>query len=345
MPEQKLVMNAALPDTRPQDAKDKDYRSTELPGAAMIETFKHPKTTALGATLFDQWYVGSCVPHGFYTMLEYEGIVPAGFHQSQLRAYRKRINYPGAGSVGVDMLDKIRAGQSNDYATPAGATEALATAMPLIAGTKQIKDFKYFQHLDSNGDQNFTLVPYDVAQGKAVAIFIFATEEEWSREYVDILTPALKRADAYVNHCVCIIPNGDFTDENGIARLAVHDSANFGGRHLRHISYAFLLSRAYFSVKAYAVDALPPAPNPQPIMKPTTPCQFNDNSQYVRDLQGFLVGEKKLAPQYITGQYGPLTAKAVLWYQLENWQKFTGGVPTLLENNGHYWGKESIATL
>lgn len=337
-------MNAALPDTRSQTAKDKDYRSTEI-AAGAVPTFQHTKLTALGATLFNQWYVGSCVPHGFWTMLEYEGIVPKGFNQSQLRSYRKRINYPGAGSVGVDMLDKIRAGQSNDFATPAGATEALATAMPLVVGTKQIKDFKYFQHLDSDGNQDFTLVPTDVASGKAVAIFIFASEAEWSREYVDILAPQLKREDAYVNHCVCIIPNGDFVDENGISRLSVHDSAGFGGIHLRHISYAFLLRRAYFSVKAYAVDALPTPPNPEPVMKPTNPCQFNDKNQFVKDLQTFLVGEKKLDPQYVTGLYGAITAKAVMWYQLEKWWRFTGGVPVLLDNAGHYWGKESIATL
>jgi len=40
-----------------------------------------------------------------------------------------------------------------------------------------------------------------------------------------------------------------------------------------------------------------------------------------------------------------LTAKAVLVYQLERWNKFTGGVRALLDLDGKYWGKESIATL
>lgn len=342
--EGKLVMNSALPDDRPQDLKDKDYRSSELTASA-VPTFTHSKIREItGATIYSQEYVGDCVPHGLATMLEYEGIIS---HEgiSQLIAYRKRINYPSPGCIGVDMLDIIRAYQNpnKDYPTPPGFTEAQATAMRLITGTKFIKDFKYFQHLDSKGAQDFTLVPADVAEGKAVAIFIFATEAEWSKEYVEIIDPNLKIQDAYVRHCISIIPNGDFM-EDGRRWLSVQDSAAFGGLHLRHIEYdSFFLKRTYFSVKAYPVDALPVPPNPQPSMNPTTPCQFNDKSDAVKNLQAFLVKEGKLEAQYVTSLYGPITAKAVEWWQLEHWEKFTGGVPTLLDNAGKFWGKESIA--
>ncbi len=80
-------------------------------------------------------------------------------------------------------------------------------------------------------------------------------------------------------------------------------------------------------------------------MKPLVPCQLNDRGMAVQDLQVFLVAEGKLKAQYVTSLYGPLTAKAVEWWQLEHWEKFTGGVPTLLDNAGHYWGKESIAII
>lgn len=336
-------MNSALPDNRPQEAKDKDYRTTELVTAA-VAAFYNAKPDKLGAPLYDQWYVGSCVPHGFYTMLQYEGIAPISTNPSQLRVYRKRANYPAAGSIGVDILDKIRAGQSFDFMTPVGFTENQATAMPLIEGTKLIKEFKYFQHLDADGNQDFTLVAPDVAAGKAIAIFIYATEDEWSQEYVEIKDPTLTPSGAYVRHCICIMPKGDFT-ENGKQWLAVHDSANFGNRHLRYISHDFLLKRAYFSVKAYAVDALPPAPNPQPVMNPVNPVRFNDKNDDVKALQTFLVKEGKLGGEYVTGLYGALTARAVLWWQLEHWQKYTGGVPQLLEYAGKFWGKESIAII
>jgi hypothetical protein len=216
--------------------------------------------------------------------------------------------------------------------------------MELVQGDKLIKDFKYFQHLDERGNQDFYLVAPDIAAGKAVAIFIYATEEEWAQEYVQIKDPNLVATSAYVRHCVCLMPNGDFT-ENGNPWLSVHDSAKFGGRHLRYMSHDFLLKRAYFSVKAYAVDALPPAPTPEPVMKPTSVCRVNDKNDAVKLLQGFLMSEGKLHPEYVTGLYGPITAKAVLWWQLERWQKFNGGIPELLDLGGKYWGKQSIALI
>lgn len=342
-----IISNAALPDERPAELRERDRSVLEVAAAMAVPTFQNPKPTKLGATLFNQWYVGSCVPHGFYTMLEYEGIVPAGFNQSQLRAYRKRSNYPNPGSAGVDMLDKIRAGQSNDFATPAGFTEAQASAMQLIAGAKVIKDFNYFQYLDSKGNLLLDFVPADVAAGKAVAIFIYATDAEWSREYVEIQNPNLSPADAYVRHCICIMPKGDFT-ENGKQYLAVHDSAQFGGRHLRYVPLDFFLKRCYFAVKAYPKGELPdPAPAPTPIGKPTTPCELGDRGDHVRALQQFMADTNHLDQKNVTGYYGALTAKAVLWWQLENWDRFigVGGVPQLLAWSGKYWGKASIAII
>lgn len=338
--EEKIVMNSALPDNRPEEKKIKDYSRREIVTAA-IPTFTHSKITELTASVYNQWYVGSCVPHGFYTMLEYEGIVPKT-GMSQLRLYRKRINYPQPGSVGVDILDNIRSGQSlqSEFPTPVGFTEAKAEAMAYIEGLKLIKDFNYFQHLDTNGKQDFTLIPSDIAAGKAVAIFIYATEEEWAQEYVKIKTPNLKLDQAEVRHCVCLIPLGDFK-ENNKRWLSVHDSAKFGNRHLRYIQDEFLLKRAYFSVVVFPKNT----PNPEPLpvfQKPLIACEQNQSGQAVRNLQTFLVTEKKLDAQYVTGFYGALTAKAVLWWQLEHWERFSGGVPQLLEYAGKYWGQQSI---
>lgn len=342
---EQIVSNAALPDTRPPEKRLQDYSASELVAAA-VAPFQNPKPTELGATVYNQWYVGSCVPHGMWTQLEYEGIVPAGYRPSQLRSYRKRINYPQPGSQGVDMYDKIRAGQSNDFPTPAGFTEEQATAMPLVPGEKQVKDFKYFQYVDKDGNLTLDLVPADVAAGKAIAIFIYATNEEWSQEYVDIKDPNLDRGSAYVRHCVSIMPKGDFT-ENGKQWLAVHDSAKFGGRHLRYMTKDFFMRRAYFAAKVYATGDLPPAPAPEPdpAAKPMNPCQLGDRGDAVLALQSYLVYGKKLDPQYTTGYYGAITAKAVLWWQLEHWDRYTENVPKLLEWAGKYWGARSIEIL
>lgn len=335
---EEIILNGANIDNRPKEVTDGDYTVDEIAAGSPIEPFKHDKPTKVGATLYSQEYVGSCVPHGFITQLEYEGIIPAG-GLSQLRAYRKRSNYPEPGSIAVDIYTKIKSGQNrnSDAPTTLGMTESMATAMPYVLGEKLIKDFNYFDYkgLYSN-------VPYDVANGKAVAVFIYATKEEWSQEYVEIIDPNLNPSTAYVRHCVCLMPNGDFT-ENGKRWLAVHDSAKFGGRHLRYISYEFLLARTFYASKVYAKDT---TPLPPPVFeKPTVACKFGESNQNVKNLQAFLVGGKYLEPQYISGNYGALTAKAVLWFQLFNHDKFISTIPDLLKLGGKYWGEQSIAII
>lgn len=340
---EKIVSRDALIDTRPEALKAKDYSADELASAgAPAEPFKNKKIKKISITEYNQWYVGSCVPHGFWTQLEYKGLVPKGKKPSQLRSYRKRSNYPSGGSIGTDMYDKIRDGQSFDFPTPAKFREADATKMPLIKGDKVIKDFRYFQYIDKKtGKLQPEKVPADVAIGEPVAIFIWATDEEWSQEYVEIKTKNYPlNGDSEVRHCVCIIPKGDFT-ENGKQWLAVQDSAKFGGRGLRYLSYDFFLKRSYFAAKIVPADEVVPTPEPV-VGDPTTPCELGDKGDAVTALQTFLVKQGKLEAQYVTGTYGALTAKAVLWWQLENWQKFTSNIPQLLEWAGNYWGKQSI---
>lgn len=334
----------ALIDTRTVQLRDKDYSTEELPLAGGVEAFKNTKILKPKATEYNQWYVGSCVPHGIWTQLEYEGIIPPDFGRpAQLRSYRKRSNYPAEGSNGVDMYDRIRDGQSNDFPTPEKFREAQATAMPYVKGDKLIKDFKYYQYIDkATGMPLLHNVPQDVAAGKAIAIFIFATRQEWSKEYVEVIDTSLKASDAEVRHCVCLIPLGDFT-ENGKRWMAVQDSAKFGGRGIRYIEYdKFFLTRTYFAAKVYLTGTIP-APVETPTTTPTTVCELGARGAQVTALQNFLVKEGKLEKEYVTGYYGALTAKAVLWWQLEHWNDFSAKVPQILEWVGRYWGNESIA--
>lgn len=340
--EDKIISQSALPDTRPPELKDKDYLADEVASATAVVPFKNKKIQKLTATEYNQWYVGSCVPHGFFTQLEYEGIAPAGM--SQLRAYRKRINYPQDGSIGVDIYDKIREGQSNDFPTPKKFREADATAMPYVKGEKIIPDFKYFQYA-KNGAWDLDAAVKDVAVGKAVAIFIFATDDEWSQEFVEIKDPNLQAVGAEVRHCVCIIPKGDFT-EKGKSWVSVHDSAKFGGRHLRYVSYDFLLKRTYFAskvVKATEIP-LPPAP-PSNVGLPLLNCEQGDRGDAVLALQKYLIDNEYLKAEYATGFYGAITSRAVLWFQLFHHEKFGVNIPQLLDWGGKYWGSQSIKVL
>lgn len=352
---EKIISQDALIDTRPDALKQHDYSRDELltAGAEAVTPFQNDRPKKITIQEFNQWYVGSCVPHGFWTQLIYKGLVPKGKMPAFLRSYRKRSNYPGGGSIGSDMYDKIRDGQSFDFPTPEKFREAAANAMPYIKGDKVIGDFRYYQYIDkATGKLTPEKIPADVALGEPVAIFIWATDAEWSQEYVEIKTANYPLdGNSEVRHCVCLIPKGDFTYKKK-QWLAVQDSAKFGGRGLRYISYDFLLKRSYFAARVEATGAapdpvippvvVPPVVIPAPTGKPLVAVELGDKGEDVRRLQKFLIDDGKLEAQYLTGTYGALTAKAVLWWQLEHWQKFTAGVPQLLEWAGAYWGNQSI---
>jgi hypothetical protein len=345
---EKITSQDALPDSRPQSQREKDYSTQEIASAGeKVEVFKNKQIKKFTIAEFNQWYVGSCVPHGFITQLVYEGVITEEQAKGMfLRAYRKRINYPGAGSNGVDMYNQIKSGQSTDFPTPEKFREAMATAMPYILGTKLIKDFTYFLYQDKKTYQWLADdIPADIAQGKAVSIFFFATDEEWSKEYVEVIDPDYKlTAESEIRHCVCLVPKGDFT-KNGKRWLTVQDSAKFGKRGLRYVEFdSFLKSRLYFAAKVYANGTVP-VPPVVITTRPTVPCKQGDRGSAVLELQAFLVKHGKLEAQYQTGYYGALTSKAVLWWQLEHWEKFTSNIPQLLELGGQNWGPQSILTI
>lgn len=314
----RIISDSALIDTRPIEARQRDYRADDFMAAGVEAAFDNPKPTSVPATLYNQWYAGSCVLHGFYTQLEYEGVVPPT-GMSQLRAYRKRVNYPQPGTGADDGYKKIKEGQSPnaEFPTPTGCTEAMATAMQLVVGDKIIGGFKYY------GFTDYSLVPAAVSAGKAVAIFIYATEDEWSQEYVTVRTPNLSIVDAYVRHCVCIIPKGDFT-ENGQKWLAVQDSAKFGGRHLRYVSLDFFLKRCYYASQVFKDDSVPPIPPfKYTFTKQLKYQSARNDANEVRNLQKALQFLKRSDGQTymavgVFGPFGPKTKTALGLFQTDH---------------------------
>ena len=339
MDENLIVSNAAIPAEAPKT----QYKDDEIAGAAEtpVEPFKHERIKELTASVFNQWYTSSCVFHAFLTALEYLGIITKEQVKSQLLAYRRRINFPNEGSIAYDAWDVIRNGVSayKDGPTLEKMTEAAANAMKIVMGLPVLKDlFNHFEITD------YSRVAGYVAQGKPVPVFIYATKAEWAQEYVEILDPNLKIESAAVRHAVTLIPKGDFT-KNGISYFSTHDSAKFGNRHLRYVPNDFILKRSYYAARLEKKDEPVVVPPPVVDRLPDVAVKLNDKGNDVLALQRFLFDQGKLDAQYITGFYGPVTARAVLWYQLEKWQRFPAGIPQLLDWKGEYWGDQSIATI
>jgi len=342
---EKIISNSALPDTRPDSEKVKDYSTSEiLTSGKEVVPFENKQIKKLALEEINQWYAGSCVPHAFLIQLEYENISPKNI--SRLRNYRKRSNFPQPGSIGINTYDNIRKGLSNDFPTPARFTEEDATNMPYVLGEPMLlRDFNYYLYINSRTHSiEPEIIPIDIAKGKAVTIFIYATNDEWSREFVENTDTSVTLNNAYIRHAVCLVPKGDFT-KNGKRWLAVHDSANFGGRFLRYISYEFLVDRVYFGAKVHAKDEVLVEPVEVVSDKAYLYCEFGNKGDSVLKLQTMLSNAGKLEKKFITGFYGALTAKAVLWWQLENWNLFTSSIPALLEMKGHFWGSQSTNAL
>ena len=338
-------LNDALIDTRHPKERIKDYVRDEIMLASSGVPYTNQRPTEVGATVYNQYQTSSCVAHAVATALEYEGIITAQTAVSQLQLYRKRLNYPNSGAHGYDLFDKLKLGQTKykDSPTPVNASEIFANTLPLLLGAKFLKDFSYFNYSDGR-TANKALseyVPDDVHNGKAIVIFIYASNAEWRKEYVEP-TANVTLYTAPVRHAVVLIPRGDFT-QNGKRWLAVHDSAHFGGRYLRYISEEFLEKRVYWGATIVKKDT--PTPPPPVYGLPVTACSFGDRSLAVSTLQAYLVGKKFLAPQYITGYYGQLTSKAVLWFQLYHHDMFDDSIPQLLALKGAWWGSQSIAVI
>jgi len=330
--------DGALPDERSEKQREKDYPAEELLAGA--PTTLGTKITETDIPLINQERTSSCVPCAIATAVMYADSKNAK-NISRLALYRKRVNYAGDGSQGIDMFAKCIDGQIPYADMPfyKGITEATANALPYIKGTKLLPEFNYFPRYSFKDTFRY------VSNGNPVVIFIYATREEWSKEYVSIIDPNLNPATAFVRHAVCLIPHGHFT-ENGKIWYSVHDSASFGGRLIRYVDTDFLEKRIFFEAGVSKVESS--VVMPLPIIKPTVACKKGDKNNTVLNLQNFLIAGGFLEPKYNTSYYGSLTAKAVLWWQLQNWEGFKEkgySIPELLELNGEWFGRVSIITL
>lgn len=339
-----MKLQGAILDNRPLEERLKDFSRDEilLPGAGVPYTNERP--LRLKATVYNQRATDSCVAHALLTQLEYEGLLKES--ASQLQLYRKRANYAGSGANGVDLYGKVKQGLTrySDSPTPTTATEAYANALRLLVGSDLTHPFKYFSYSDAYSPNKalYEYIPQDVHSGKAVVVFIHATNAEWRKEWVEP-TDRVDLWTAPVRHAVVLVPKGDFTDSRGKRWLTVHDSAHFGGYSKRFISEEFLEKRAYWGAIVVAEGKTEPVET-KPVL-PTTPVSLGQRSVAVSNLQSFLISKGFLEPQYQTGYYGALTARAVLWYQLYHHKKFTDTIPELLSLKGHWWGAQSINSL
>lgn len=305
-------------DTRPKDKKERDYAHEELTTEAIAgDPFRFTKIVFPPSIYLNQLYTSSCVAHAVSLALAWEIQKKTGkaIRPSPMYAYRQRPNYPSAGAWlqgifnvaknGVCLYDSLPTPESEDEANNLVLTDAMKEEARILDGVE------YYSMKNSyNSIDELAIVS---ATNTMVPILIYATQEEWSREYPTILNPNLDPAKAYVRHCIAVLPHAGFT-ENGVDYVTVQDSAMFGGLKIRHLSREFIQKRCYGAAYWKSVDI-----NPKTTGKPThtfvVPMSKGSRGIEVLWLQKVLNYEGLLPDDCMTGHFGPRTLAAVRIYQ------------------------------
>lgn len=330
--------NGVTEDVRSDKEKIKDWDSREI----TLGATEGKKITQLPIRLYDQMGTSACTAHAYLSMLEYNRVLNVPV--SRFALYRKRSIYPAGGSNITDLILKSDPAFSSlggltkydDIIHPSNLTEAWANTVPYLLGSKIADGFDYYTIKD------FEDLERIVNSGLAVTFGFYSTNAEWRAEYVEEKTVITNPFSAQVRHQATLIPRGAFW-ENGKLWFSVHDSAGFGGRFLRYATLSFVKNRKInqpvFAIPKEAIQI------PQPPLidvKPLVAVNLEDRGQAVENLQAYLAKRGFLDTKNITGYYGALTSKAVLWFQLYYHDMFNDNIPELLALKGQWWGKQSI---
>lgn len=339
----RIYNTGALPDPRGAERKERDYMHEERLLAAVPDPFGNPQITAAPYPVEWQKSTSSCVPHAVGLGLAIERKQDTGTYTrlSPIFAYHKRANFPEAGSWPIDIFDIYRKHGSCLYATcPTPMTEAMANKVVLTSAMYlEAELFKGKEYYTIGNHQKIAEIATVAMKGHGVPILIYATYDEWAREYPVIINPRL-RLDMYtpVRHAVCVLPWSGFT-KNGVRYVTIMDSSPFGNIVLRHLSEAFIRARCYGANYWDTVTIMPTFDRPK--YKFTRSLKVGSGGAEVLMLQKLLISEGLLPTDCATGNFFGRTLAGVRAFQI----KYADDIlkPISLTEPTNLWGPRCIA--
>jgi hypothetical protein len=230
------------------------------------------------------------------------------------------------------MEQKAKTVDYSAYPNESHTTEAEANRIPNIVefDEKRDEEYGYVQIQPYNA----YAVLEAISAGHAPTVSFFATLTEWS--FAELVPrEKLSLWVAPVRHYVKALPNSVYK-KGGDYWFSALESSPYGGHNRREIPLRFLAERMYLGA-GYVYKKDVPKPKPATTM-PDERCEFGQRGNAVLKLQTYLFEKGRMARQHLTGFYGPITAAAVLKWQLEH-------LPTSLnvaELRGRWWGPASI---
>lgn len=341
----KRHFTGVLDDPRTQAQKDQDYSHEERVMATIASQFSNAKITTPTYFPENQWYVGSCVPHGVGLGLAIERQNDTGAYArlAWLFPYRLRSNYPDPGCYPQEIFDLYKKYGAPLYAmleTKIGMTEAQASAIVLTQQMyTEAEIFRGLEYYMLKNTYNDIDELARIAQlGHGVPITIFATTAEWSKTYVTVDNPNLLYKDATVSHEVCVLPHSGFT-ENGIKYVAIQDSAWFGNIVLRYLPENFVQKRVRIAGYWDTVTIIGNGPKPKFTF--TKVLKYGAVSEEVRQMQLLLISEGLLPIDCATGAFYGRTLAGVHAFQNKYADKIL--LPIGLDAPTDIWGAGCIA--
>lgn len=336
----KLVRQAISPkfisiakDIRSSVEKERDYiygDDVKLPGSSAASK----RITKLPIVPYNQGATSAC---GAFSA-SHARLIFESEKNFPLAWYRARSNYPQEGMFLQDVLRL--AAKANAITTPA----KYKALRPNEEEANKLQLQNLFENARGDNYEYAQIKPYDSDSvvevsnnGFPVVISFFCTKEEWVEE-MEPRDPVILMT-APVRHFVVVLPNSHHF-KDGKWWVSVVDSSPANGFALRHLSLDFLSKRMYLGGGFYY-----PATKKKAKKKvvPVFSCSFGQRNQAVRTLQEFLVTEGLMSEVHTTGYYGPITAKAVLSWQMKNLELPGVDVVEIQDLMGYHWGPRSIA--
>lgn len=309
-PKPKYTFTGALPDDRPQEAKEKDYKFKEAVAMATPVNWTEKGKTVPWRSfpVLNQQQQNSCVAHTMAKLLGIMYYLRDGQYLdfSRSHIYTRRSNKPGAGMIsnnafeiartGVTLESLVKSDYPNDTPIDALKIEKFKEDIGSV--------LKIGGYIEIPAGDFETVASTMQATGKGVMVWFYFTSPEWSQKFPKIKDNLQNQYDyKALRHSVTAV---DFGLIDGKKYIKIEDSAHFGGISERWISEDFFNTRNFYA--GYAVNFR--FEMPEDINKP----KFKNGD--VKSLQDCLKYEKTFPANVdSTGFFGPITKKAVIGFQ------------------------------
>ena len=308
-------------DTRPTEAKLKDYKFEELVAAANpVNWIEKPQSTWRHFPIFNQDGSGSCVAQTIAKLLGILYWIKNGtyVHFSATHIYQQRVNKPATGMGAVDAFSIAQKGVTLEELVY--SQEMSDVQMDDVFIPQYKKDvgaiFKISNYIEVPVKDIDTIASIIQTTKKGVMVWFYFKTDEWTA-HPTVLYPNLDlNALGTSRHSVAAV---DFTLQNGKKCLIIDDSwgTSHGLAGERVIDEDFFKARNWFAAYPIAFKFDLGDQNLMPHHIFTVPLEFGQTDDDIKMLQDILRYEGLFPTNTAsTGYYGAVTAKALLAWQI-----------------------------